>query len=36
MNQKEKIEQLALIASGSVTPASIKAAEELYRRNQKA
>lgn len=36
LNQKEKIEQLALIASGSVTPASLKAAEELYRRNQKA
>ncbi len=36
LKQAEKIEQLALISSGSVTPASLKAAEELYRRNQKA
>lgn len=36
LNQKEKIQQLALIASGSVTPVSLKAAEELYKRNQSA
>jgi len=36
LNEKEKIKQLALIANGSITPAALKAAEELYRRNQKA
>ena len=34
LNKKEIIEQLALIASGEVTKASLKAASELYQRNQ--
>ena len=34
LNKKETIEQLALIASGEVTKASLKAASELYKRNQ--
>lgn len=34
LNKKETIEQLALIASGEVTKASLKAASELYQRNQ--
>ena len=33
LNEKERIRQLALIASGEVTDTSLKAAEELFRRN---
>ncbi len=33
LNQKESIEQLAIIASGEVTKASLSAAKELYQRN---
>lgn len=33
MNEEKAIEQLALIASGSITPSSIEAARELYKRN---
>lgn len=36
LTEKEKIEQIALIANGSITPVSLKAAAELYQRNQKA
>ena len=34
MNEEERIDQLALIASGSVTEASRQAARELYQRNR--
>lgn len=34
LSEEERIRQLALIASGEVTPASLSAAEELYKRNQ--
>lgn len=34
LNEKERIDQLALIASGEITELSRKAARELYRRNQ--
>ena len=33
LNQKESIEQLAIIASGEITKASLSAAKELYQRN---
>ncbi|MCH3961071.1 MAG: DNA repair protein RecN [Solobacterium sp.] len=36
LDQTQRMQELALIASGSVTEASVKAAEELYQRNQKA
>ena len=35
LNKDEIIEQLALISSGEVTKASLSAAKELYKRNQK-
>ena len=34
LNQKETIEQLALLASGSLTDASLKAAKELYEKSR--
>lgn len=35
LNEKERIEQLALISSGHVSDASLQAARELYERDQK-
>ena len=36
LNRQERVEQLALIASGQISDASLQAAEELLERNQKA
>ena len=34
LDEQERIEQLSLIASGDITASSLKAAEELYKRNR--